>query len=72
MCIRDRILDADDSASTTELIEGIAAAVADDPALDSESLREWRDFRLAKVRSGTCIVGHLDLLALPRPLDSRH
>ena len=64
------ILDSVDSALMTELIKGIAAVVADNPTLDSESLRDWRDFRLAKVQIGKCIVGHRDLLALPKPLDS--
>ena len=65
------ILSAVDGALMTELIHGIAAAVADDPTLDSESLRDWHDFRLARVKIGKCIVGHRDLLALPEPLDSR-
>ena len=64
------ILSAIDGALMIELIHGIASAVADDPTLDSESLRGWRDFRLAKVKIGKCIVGHRDLLALPEPLDS--
>ena len=64
------ILSAIDGALMIELIHGMASAVADDPTLDSESLRGWRDFRLAKVKIGKCIVGHRDLLALPEPLDS--
>ena len=65
------ILDAVDGTLMTELINGIATAVADDPNLDSESLRDWLDFRLANVQIGKCVIGHRDLLALPEPLDSR-
>lgn len=45
------------------LINGIAEAVQE--TVDEESLAQWRKFRLDHAQSGTCIVGHTDLLALP-------
>jgi len=47
------------------LIEGIAGAVAASPAMDTQALQEWVRFRKANAASGTCRVGHTDLLALP-------
>lgn len=45
------------------LVNGIADAVLE--TLDEESLAQWRKFRVDHAPSGTCIVGHTDLLALP-------
>ena len=59
------ILDGTDSKLVTALISGIGDAVARDPALDAASLQDWIQFRKAQVTTGTCIVGHTDLLALP-------
>lgn len=47
------------------LIDGIAAAVSRDPAIDPVALKEWLAFRQAHVATGSCIVGHMDLLAVP-------
>lgn len=60
-------LDGTDQALVAALTEGIAAAVEQDPRLDATSLKEWIDFRLSHVATGTCTVGHTDLLALPAP-----
>jgi hypothetical protein len=60
------ILDGADRSMMTELITGIAAAVAKTPAMDSDSLKDWLEFRLDKVNDSSCIVGHTDMLALPR------
>lgn len=48
-----------------ELINGIAAAVSENPQVDGAALQEWRQFRLAHAATGTCTVGHVDVLALP-------
>lgn len=50
-----------------ELINGIGNAVKHDPLLAPNDLRNWMEFRLAHADSGTCSVGHIDLLALPGP-----
>jgi len=58
-------LSGDDAALVQELINGIAAAVQTAPAIDAERLREWRRFRLTHAATGSCTVGHIDILALP-------
>lgn len=57
-------LDGADAELITALIDGIADAVK--TKFDPEILAQWRGFRLDHAHRGTCIVGHMDLLALPR------
>ena len=59
------VLDGTDSNLVNTLISGIGDAVGEDPALDAASLWDWFQFRKAHMLTGTCIVGHTDLLALP-------
>lgn len=54
-----------DQVLVTALIEGIADAVTGSPGLDGPALADWVSFRKAQVSSGTCTVGHTDVLALP-------
>jgi len=49
----------------SELIEGIVGAVENDYGLIADDLNAWKEFRIANASSGTCNLGHLDLLALP-------
>lgn len=58
-------LDGNDQALVNALIEGIAGAVAPDPRLDAATLQQWVQFRHSNVTTGTCTVGHTDLLILP-------
>lgn len=60
------LLGAADSAMISELIRGIAAAVAEGYGLNTVALQEWESYRLAHAGSGTCTVGHNDIVALPR------
>ncbi len=59
------LLDGSDHRLVSALIQGISTAVASDPSLDGDGLKDWTDYRLEKVQSGTCRVGHSDVLALP-------
>ena len=59
------VLDGADQAMVTELITGIAGAVADNPDIEASTLEDWVQFRLSNVSTGTCTVGHTDVLALP-------
>ena len=59
------LLDGNDHRLQKALIAGIAAAVAEDLSTNAIALDDWRRFRLAHIASGTCRVGHTDLLALP-------
>ena len=56
-------LNGNDAELVIALIDGIAEAVEE--AVDAEALAQWHNFRVAHADSGTCIVGHTDLLALP-------
>lgn len=47
------------------LIEGIAKAVAKNYGIDANALQDWKTFRLQHAASGSCVIGHWDLLALP-------
>lgn len=58
-------LTGEDHLLVSALIEGIAAAVRDDAALTQAGVSEWAAFRKEHVRSGTCEVGHTDLLIRP-------
>ena len=60
------LLDGGDAELVRELINGIGNAVKNDPSLEKNDLRDWIEFRVAHADSGTCSVGHVDLLALPR------
>ncbi|MCO5732485.1 bifunctional 2-polyprenyl-6-hydroxyphenol methylase/3-demethylubiquinol 3-O-methyltransferase UbiG [Rhizobium sp. SSA_523] len=47
-------------------VEGMVAPVLEMAELDHASVMSWRDARLADIdEGGSCLVGHLDLLALP-------
>ena len=59
------LLDGSDHRLQNALIEGIAAAVAEHFQTNAVTLDDWRHFRLAHIASGSCRVGHTDLLALP-------
>jgi len=59
------LLGPDDAALVRELIAGIARAVAVGHGLDAEALLHWKTFRLANAGTGTCLVGHQDVLAVP-------
>lgn len=59
------VLDGADQAMVAALITGIAGAVAGHPDIDASALEDWVQFRLTNAASGTCIVGHTDVLALP-------
>ena len=54
-----------DAALVRELIPGIANAVAQGYGLNPDALQEWQNFRLTHAATGTCTVGHNDVLALP-------
>lgn len=56
-----------DHVLTRELVRGMTSAVAEGYGLAGAELRTWESFRLAHAASGSCSVGHVDVLALPRP-----
>jgi hypothetical protein len=63
------VLGGADKKLVEALITGIGDAVAQDPALQKADLRSWIKFRQSHAASGTCTVGHTDLLVLPDTLE---
>jgi hypothetical protein len=57
-------LEGKDSQLVTELIQGIGRAVQSRPQITREYITDWLAFRLAHVTTGSCRVGHTDLLAV--------
>lgn len=57
------VLNGADQAMVSALITGISAAVSDNPELEASALKDWVWFRQANLESGTCTVGHTDVLA---------
>ena len=57
-------LEGKDSQLVAELIQGIASAVQSHPEIAPEHITDWLAFRLAHVTTGSCMVGHTDLLAI--------
>ncbi|HTF98268.1 MAG TPA: class I SAM-dependent methyltransferase [Cellvibrio sp.] len=59
-------LNGEQQTLVENLITGIAAALAEHSDIDATQLEDWKNFRLQHAATGTCIVGHWDLLALPK------
>lgn len=59
------LLDGSNHHLVEALISGIGDAVAKDPLLGTAELQDWIQFRTAHATTGSCEVGHSDLLALP-------
>ena len=57
-------LEGKESQLVTELIQGIGRAVQSRPQITREGITDWLAFRLAHVTTGSCSVGHTDLLAV--------
>ena len=57
-------LEPKDSQLVAELIQGIGRAVQSCPQIMPEDITDWLAFRLAHVTTGSCRVGHTDLLAV--------
>ena len=57
-------LDGKNSQLVAELIQGIGNAVQSHPELAADDIAAWLEFRLSHAAFGSCIVGHIDLLAI--------
>jgi hypothetical protein len=56
-----------DKSLVSALIGGIAEAVASQGSIDAAELADWRQFRALHAATGSCRVGHTDILAFNRP-----
>lgn len=59
-------LDGGQQTLVEALIEGIASAVAQGYGIEPSALEQWKQFRMQHAATGSCYVGHWDLLALPK------
>ena len=48
------------------LIDGISEMALSSAEIAHSKITDWKAFRMKNVRYGTCIVGHVDVLVLPR------
>ncbi|MCB8836626.1 trans-aconitate 2-methyltransferase [Aurantimonas sp. VKM B-3413] len=59
-------LGPDDADLQAAFVEGMASAVSQTEMLEPEDVETWLAARLASVSTGRCVIGHLDILALPK------
>ncbi|MCE7027396.1 class I SAM-dependent methyltransferase [Jiella avicenniae] len=62
-------LGPEDGGLAVRHVDGMAEAVGELGVLDPAELAGWRTFRLESAGETRAMVGHLDLLALPGPVD---
>ena len=55
-----------DHLLTASLIDGLSETALRSVDLAHEKITEWKEFRLKNTIGGTCSVGHIDVLVLPR------
>jgi hypothetical protein len=61
-------LGAADAALARDLLKGVASAVAETGRLAPPALKDWLDYRLARLRDAECLMltGHRDTFATPK------
>ena len=55
---------------TESLINGISDVAIQTDGLTNSDIQDWKTFRIKNVRTGTCYLGHTDILVLPNSLAS--
>ena len=53
---------------TESLINGISGVAIQTDELTNSDIQDWKTFRIKNVRTGTCYLGHTDILVLPSSL----
>ena len=64
------LLGSADYLLTESLINGISDVAIQTDGLTNSDIQEWKTFRIKNVRTGTCYLGHTDILVLPNSLAS--
>ena len=64
------LLGSADYLLTESLINGISAVAIQADGLTNSDIQEWKTFRINNVRTGTCYLGHTDIVVLPNSLAS--
>ncbi len=53
---------------TESLINGISGVAIKTDGLTNSDILDWKTFRMKNIRTGTCFLGHTDILVLPNSL----
>ena len=64
------LLGSADYLLTESLISGISGVAIQTDGLTNSDIQDWKKFRIKNVRTGTCYLGHTDILVLPNSLAS--
>ena len=64
------LLGSADYLLTESLINGISDVAIQTDGLTNSDIQDWKTFRIKNVRTGTCYLGHTDILVLPDSLAS--
>ena len=64
------LLGSADYQLTESLINGISGVAIQTDELTNSDIQDWKTFRIKNVRTGTCYLGHTDILVLPNSLAS--
>ena len=64
------LLGSADYLLTESLINGISGVAIQTGGLTNSDIQDWKTFRIENVRTGTCYLGHTDILVLPNSLAS--
>ena len=64
------LLGSADYLLTESLINGISDVAIQRDGLTNSDIQDWKTFRMKNVRTGTCYLGHTDILVLPNSLAS--
>ena len=62
------LLGSSDYLLTESLINGISGVAIQTDGLTNSDIQDWKTFRMKNVRTGTCYLGHTDILVLPNSL----
>ena len=64
------LLDSGDYLITESLINGISEVALQTDGLTNSDVLSWKAFRMKNIRTGSCFLGHTDILVLPQSFAS--
>ena len=64
------LLDSGDYVLTESLINGISEVALQTDELTNSDVLSWKAFRIKNIRTGSCFLGHTDILVLPQSFAS--
>ena len=64
------LLDSGDYLITESLINGISEVALQTEGLTNSDVLSWKAFRIKNIRTGSCFLGHTDILVLPQRIAS--